>query len=167
VSLVTFILICGPTALCFRNFLFTQILFIIAFIDYNKGIIPNVAVLAGVIVWAAFLPFTGDGIRDGLISSLAGAAVLLVLLLAVTLVTEKVMKREVLGGGDIKIIAVTGLYLGVKAGLINLVLICIAGLIYFAVSRRNKFALGPSVAVATYVSLLIGKQVADYLGYLI
>lgn len=76
-----------------------------------------------------------------------------------------------MGGGDIKLFAVTGLYLGAAASLFALFFSCILGLLMGAVRNRNQkgapIPFGPSIALASYVMLLYGERLVNwYLGLL-
>ena len=80
------------------------------------------------------------------------------------------MGRDTMGGGDIKLMAVVGLYLGPIGALFALVLACVIGLLFHALRRGEEarpFPFGPSIAVATAAMLLFGAPlVAWYRGLL-
>lgn len=65
--------------------------------------------------------------------------------------------KESLGGGDIKLFFMTGLYLeSVWELLFYLILSCIFGLFTAAVRRQERLPFGPSIAAACLVMLLYG-----------
>jgi prepilin signal peptidase PulO-like enzyme (type II secretory pathway) len=65
-----------------------------------------------------------------------------------------------MGGGDIKLIFLIGLYLGWEKTLLTLLLACIIGIIGGSIQLRKQedvyFAFGPYIAIAAVLSLLLG-----------
>jgi len=92
-------------------------------------------------------------------------------LIVVVLVADKVFGRESMGGGDLKLYFVAGLYFGWQQGLFLVILSCIIGIIVAAVSARpssekdgqasgvlgHAIPFGPSIAAACIVTMLVGK----------
>ena len=78
---------------------------------------------------------------------------------------DRLLGRDTLGGGDIKLLAVVGLYLGPVGSLFALVLACVIGLACHAL-RRGKggqaFPFGPSIAVAAAGMLLYGAPLVNW-----
>ena len=87
-----------------------------------------------------------------------------------SLVMDKVLQKESMGGGDIKLFAVMGLYLGMAASLFALFLACVLGLVLALVQQKQKaqpIPFGPAIAVATWLMLMYGTPLVDwYLGLL-
>ena len=106
-----------------------SVLMLLAFIDYDTMLLPGAPMLAALALWLAFLPAHPDWQRralEGALTALAlGAA-----LLAVSLVMDRVLKRDSLGGGDIKLLALTALYLGPVPSLLCVILSCLLGLLF-------------------------------------
>ena len=67
-----------------------------------------------------------------------------------------------IGGGDIKLIAVMGLYLGMDASLFAMLISCIMGLIFVLIRTgihpniEDHFPFGPSIAVSIWIILMYG-----------
>ena len=122
-------------------------------------------------VWLAALPFAGLSGREIVIHLLSavgfGGGTLLV-----SLAMDALLGRESLGGGDIKLFAVMGLYLGPAASLFALVLACVLGLLFQGLRKTlgadNKLIpFGPAIAAATALMLLWGDGLVHwYLGIL-
>lgn len=92
-------------------------------------------------------------------------------MLGLTLLFDKLLGKETMGGGDIKLFALTGLYLGAAASLFALFFSCILGLLAGAVRNKKKkgalIPFGPSIALASYAMLLYGDRLVNwYLGLL-
>ena len=157
------------TALCLRNLFFLGCLFLLTLTDLDAMIIPDGCHIAAIAAWVVALPFVGMAPRDILIHVIAGAA-LGGGLLAISLIMDRVLGRDSMGGGDIKLLAVVGLYLGPIGGIFALVLACVVGLLFHALRRGEDdraFPFGPSIAVAAAAMLLYGAPlIAWYRGLL-
>ena len=89
-------------------------------------------------------------------------------LLLLSLLMDRILKRDSLGGCDIKLYFVVGLYLGIAATLFSLLLACVLGLLFAFL--RNRFGkaigepipFGPSIAAAAAVMLLFGDPLVRW-----
>ena len=128
-------------------------------------IIPDGCHIAAAAAWLAALPFTFTGWGDVLKSVLAAVA-FGGGLLAVSLVMDRLLGRDTLGGGDIKLFAVVGLYLGFIGSLFALMLACVVGLALQGLLRRRggerAFPFGPSIALAAAAMLLYGEPLVRW-----
>ena len=82
--------------------------------------------------------------------------------------TDGSMKRETLGGGDIKLLFLTGLFFGWKGNLLCLVLACVVGIVWGLAGKRRGEAIpwGPSIAVGAWITALAGQPFINwYLGF--
>jgi leader peptidase (prepilin peptidase)/N-methyltransferase len=143
-------------------------LFFLTLTDLEEMVIPDECHVISVTVWVLALSFTGDTLRDGCLKILSG---ILAggFLLAVSLILDRVLGKESLGGGDIKLLAVTGLYLGPVGTLFALMISCILGLMLRgAVSAQGKaFHFGPFLATGEGAMLLFGDPLVRwYTGFL-
>lgn len=80
---------------------------------------------------------------------------------------ENVEIDSVMGDGDIKLMAATGLLLGWKLNLLALMLGCILGSIIhvtlMAIKQgERKFALGPYLSLGVYLSMVCGEQLISW-----
>ena len=149
--------------LALRNFILLCCLFTLSLVDIDSMIIPNVFIIIPIVAWAAYIPLAEKPLiylRDGLIAG----AVYGVGLLLISLLMDKLLKKESLGGGDIKLFFVMGLFLGLGQGLLALLAACVFGLIFvLAAKKRNQpFPFGPAISLATWLSLLFGRYVLDW-----
>lgn len=142
--------------------LFT-VLLAIFLIDANTHEIPDGLLLAGLVIFAIFLYPHGDYIarfKDGLLGAVAfGGGTYII-----SQIMQLILKRDTLGGGDIKLFALIGLFTGLAKGLLMLLMACVIGLIDAAALRGGKyslFAFGPAISVAAIISLLVGQQIID------
>lgn len=105
---------------------------------------------------------------DALLGSLAVGGGLL----AVVLLYEKLRKTDAMGGGDIKLLCLTGLYLGWMKNLLCLLLACVLGIVFALVTLKRRsterdarlIPWGPSISAAAILTLLWGDAItAAYL----
>ncbi|MEE0955964.1 MAG: prepilin peptidase [Eubacterium sp.] len=150
-----------------RAMILVCILMGLSLVDYDSQIIPNGFLLFGIAVWAFFLPLVSEKIAGDLISGLAGGFAIGGGMLLISMIFDKVTGKESLGGGDVKLFFMTGLYLGPAVGLFNLILACIIGLLFAVLLRRQKFPFGPAISIASYVSLLYGSMFVEWYSRLI
>lgn len=102
----------GPTLTFAALFLFCSALVVITFIDLEHQIIPDEISLPGIVIGlilSFFLP--GQSWLNSLLGILLGGGSLLLVAYLYQLLTGK----EGMGGGDIKLLAMMGAYLGWKA----------------------------------------------------
>ena len=139
-----------------------------SFADLEGYIIPDRCIIAGLVVHFAFLFIYGNFLHDLAQSAIGGFAVAGVLLVVV-LIMEKLMGREAMGGGDIKLLFLTGWVLGWQKNILCLLVACLVGLVFALVTSRRQedrsFPWGPSIALAAWATALFGEQVLGwYLG---
>ena len=84
------------------------------------------------------------------------------------LLYEKLRRVDAMGGGDLKLLFLTGLYLGWLENLLCLLLACLIGIItaLAAQKRRRQDAprlipWGPSIAAAAILTLLFGDAITS------
>ncbi len=136
-------------------FLYLGILTMVAFIDRDTRIIYNrFHIMIGLLGLTALRLFPGRGIWDRLI----GAAAVSVPMLLLALVIEGAF-----GGGDIKLMAVSGFLLGWKAVLAAMFIGLLAGGGYCVwmlagkkLSRKDAFAFGPFLALGLGIAFFWG-----------
>ena len=153
------------TVLALRNYVFLGCLFLLTLTDLEAMLIPDGCHIVSALAWLAALPFL-HLTRGEIIASLASAVGFGGGLLLISLAMDKLMGRDTLGGGDIKLLAVVGLYLGPIASLFALVLACMLGLAIHALNRKKDgkaaFPFGPSIALATAIMLLYGQPLVNW-----
>ena len=143
-----------------------------SFADLEGYMIPDRFILAGIVLRPVFFFLFREGWPEAFDALLGGFAVGGVLL-ALVLLYEKARKIEAMGGGDLKMLFVTGLYLGWKRNILCLLFACVIG-IAFALATRGKrqeaengkiFPWGPSICAAAILTALTGSEVVSaYLG---
>lgn len=131
------------------------ILLAIALWDKDTYEIPG-SLLAAALVWKVIFmmlfPKYGVSVLDGLLGScLIGGALLLL-----SVCMDRSMKRETIGYGDIRLLFVTGFYLGLKGNFLNLFFSSLLGILMCAAMKTKKIPFGPALAVSTAFCLCYG-----------
>lgn len=142
----------------------------LSLVDMDSMEIPNGFVLASMAVFILTFPFVHEYWRSQLISAIVGSFGIAIGLLIISIIFDKVTGKEGLGGGDIKLFFIVGMYLGLMQGIFCLILSCIIGLIVSAVMKKGKreeFAFGPSISAAFFISAIFAQQIVGwYMGLL-
>ncbi len=146
--------------------LFAAALVVITFIDLDHQIIPDVISLPGIVVGflcSFFIPWVPW--LDSLLGILIGGGILFLIAWGYEFLT----KREGMGGGDIKLLAMLGAFLGWKAVFPIVFLASLAGTVIglplmVLQKKDSKLALpfGPFLALAAVVYLFWGGAILDW-----
>jgi leader peptidase (prepilin peptidase)/N-methyltransferase len=157
--------------LLFISFLtFAAAMIVITFIDLDHRIIPDVISLPGIgigLLLSFFLP--SISVKDSLIGIIAGGGTLY----GVAFVYETLTKREGMGGGDVKLLAMIGAWLGWKAILFTLFFASLSGtfigggaMLLQKQGRHYAIPFGPFLAFSGLVYIFFGPQLINwYLGW--
>lgn len=157
----------GLTLQSLQLMIFIAILLILALVDFDTGYLPDALLVAGSLNFLMFVPFSAEPLSV-LLDALIGGLALSVPLLLLTLVMDRVLKRASMGGGDIKLFFMIGLYLGWQNGLFCLILACLLGILFpFVCKQRTKegqgaFPFGPAIALAAVLSLFLAEPVVAW-----
>lgn len=167
----------------------------LSLVDQKTCIIPDRFHVAGILWWLLTLPLiactqgrgltealsiTGarlplanapclhDGILTDLRWGLISAFGVGLLMLLISLVFDRLTGKESLGGGDIKLLFMTGLYMRPGVTLFSLILSCFVGLFIALGLKKDKIPFGPSISIAVFLSVLFGSEfVAWYTGLIL
>ncbi len=158
----------GLSVLSLRYLCLVCILFGLSIVDFKTYEIPDGYIVSGIVVWFLTCFLMGEPLLEQLKTGLLGGFVVSGLMLGITLLFELVAKKEGMGGGDIKLFFMVGLYLGIGLSFLNLFVSCLIGLVFVVVLKNSKIPFGPSISIATYLTLLYGSYVLSwYLGLFI
>ena len=113
----------GPTPLFASRVVFACALIVLFAIDLEHHLLPNVITLPGIVVGVLFSFFTEPGWVDSVIGVLVGGGSLLLMFYLYL----AVRKREGLGMGDPKMLAMIGAFLGWKMTLVALMFASFSG----------------------------------------
>ena len=145
-------------------------LIIIAFIDLQEQIIPDIISLPGVVIGlilSFIVPYMS--FINSVLGVLVGGGIILI----IALVGSKIFKKEAMGGGDVKLAAMIGAFLGWRYTIISLFLGFFLGaltgiILIMAKIKKRKDAIpfGPFLALGSIITLLWGEKILLwYLGF--
>jgi len=145
-------------------------LVIIAFIDLQKQIVPDVISLPGIVIGfiiSFFVPYI-TFVNSGL-GVIVGGGIILIIGMAGSVI----FKKEAMGGGDVKLAAMIGAFLGWRYIIISLFLGfflgALAGIILIISkikSREDTVPFGPFIVLGSFITLLWGEKIITwYIGF--
>lgn len=156
----------GPTLAFLVLFLFCSALVVITFIDLEHQIIPDEISLSGIVigfVCSFFLP--GHSWLNSLLGILLGGGSLLLVAYAYQWLTGK----EGMGGGDIKLLAMMGAFLGWKSILFIIFASSLVGSVIgvtmmLVQKKDSKLAIpfGPYLAFGAVLYIFYGRQIIHW-----
>ena len=110
-------------------------------VDLACYVIPDGFIMAGILLWLLTIPFSPYPWMEETVQGLCGGFLIAGVMLGVSLLFEKITGRESLGGGDIKLFFMTGLFLKPAGSLISLILACLIGLCFAGILKKRRFRL--------------------------
>ncbi|HBY56434.1 MAG TPA: prepilin peptidase [Candidatus Atribacteria bacterium] len=145
-------------------------LIIIAFIDLQEQIVPDVISLPGIVIGfiiSFFVPYIS--FINSALGVLVGGGIILIIGLS----GSAIFKKEAMGGGDVKLAAMIGAFLGWRYIILSLFLGFFLGalagifLILSKIKRReDMIPFGPFIVLGSFITLLWGEKIISwYLGF--
>lgn len=147
--------------------LFAVLLLALSLADGHRRVLPSPLLIALAVNRLVWLFVLGEDVKTAGLAALAAMAVPAALL-ALVLLGEKLTDRELMGGGDIKLLFVLGLYLSWAELLLALLVACLAGLAWAALAGRRRqaaVAFGPFLSLGALVTVCwCGGLIEWYMG---
>ena len=154
-----------------RNWILTGCMFVLSLTDIENYEIPDGVIITGFINWIVFSLidfFTGNigfiEIIHNLIAGILCGSVMLIL----SLIMDRILKKESLGGGDIKLYAMLSLYLGYFGAYELVMFSCVIGIIFGFLRKKKKrnlneeFPFGPCICAAAYILLFYSETITEW-----
>jgi len=157
----------GLTLEAIRGAMFFTILLGIAITDLRAYIIPDELSIGGLVLGLVLAAVGGIPM---LVNALIGAAVGFALLWLIGWLGEIAFKKEAMGGGDVKMMAMVGAFVGWKGTLISIFLGAVLGTLIFVpitmVKRDKLIPFGIFLALGAAAAWLTGDElIAWYRSY--
>ena len=157
----------GLTLKFFTFFIFVAVLIVITFIDLDHQIIPDIISLPGIPLFFMAAIFL---VRIPWLEALLGLLIGGGILFTIAVVYELITKREGMGGGDIKLLAMIGGFLGWKSLMFVLFFSSFSGAIIgitaMIIKKQDmKYAVpfGPFLAAAAVAYIFWGEALTRLL----
>lgn len=154
----------GPTLLLVARLIFACAMVVLFTIDLQHRILPNVITLPGIATGLAFSLVLPPGVRDALV----GAAACSLLLFGMGELVSRVLGKDALGFGDVKMIAMMGAFLGWQMTLVALFLASFLGsviglgLVAITRDRDYQIPLGSFLAIGALAAAAAGQPLLDW-----
>lgn len=152
----------GPTAQALSLFTLLAALLAVALIDWEFMIIPDEISIGFLVLGLALAPLTGPGIWRAVLGAVGAGGLLLV----VGVAWEKSRGVAAMGGGDIKLMAAVGAFLGLVPTLLVIFFGAFLGALYgLVVLRRGgqtKVAFGTFLSLAALVVTFFGQDLITW-----
>lgn len=149
----------GPTLEAVRFGLLAFLLLVIVWTDIEHGIIPNAITYPGIVLGLACSAAVGSGL-SALEAAVGAAAVFIAI---------SVASRGGMGGGDVKLAAMMGAFLGGPAIIVALFLAvalgAIAGITLIALrlrTRKQTIPFGPALAVGALIAVFAANDLVRW-----
>ena len=153
----------GLTLEAFRGAVFGTILIGIAMTDAREYIIPDEFTLGGLVIG---LLFAVAGGWAGLGNAVLGAGLGFALLWLVGYVGTLVLKEDAMGGGDIKMMAMVGAFLGWQGVLLTIFLGALGGTLIFVpvtlLGQKKLVPFGIFLAIGAAATYLVGSEIIEW-----
>lgn len=157
------VLIFGYTLSAAIYALLYSTLLVVTFIDFDYQIIPDEITLPGMVVG---LIAASTVLPPGFVSALAGLLVGGGLFYLAAVLSRWILRRDGMGGGDIKLIAMIGAFLGWRGMLLTIFLGALSGtvvglfqILFLGQKRENPIPFGPFLALGACVSALFELEI--------
>ncbi|MEA1973123.1 MAG: prepilin peptidase [Candidatus Cloacimonadota bacterium] len=153
----------GISLLFLKYLIFFSFLLIIFFIDFQNMIIPDVLSLPLIILGFLFSVIPNLDINWS--QSLFGGVVGFSFFYVIALIFQKVTKKDGMGGGDIKLIASIGTFIGLVGVLFTVIASSILFIVFFVLTQQrkeNQIPYGPFLAMGSFLHLFWGNQIWDW-----
>lgn len=167
--------VCGLSAMTIGCWLLFSWLLALALIDLDTMTLPNELTQSGLVMGLLFQvglgaieADPGPGIAAHLLDGLLGMTVGIWVLSPVALLVSLWLQKNALGGGDPKLLAMVGAWLGPKWVLLSIPIAAIVGLLASGsatalgqLRRGQAFPFGPFLAIAAMIVALFGQPILD------
>ena len=152
----------------FASLIIAGLVLIIFISDFKYMIIlDSPLIVSGVLILILRAYF--NGFKDAGLHLLWGTILFLVMLL-IGFIGKKIFKKEALGGGDIKLAGIIGLILGLKLGLVSIILSSLLALPYAIASvllnKDSEVPFGPFLIASMAIVFIFADKFLNLIAFL-
>lgn len=152
----------GPTWRSLQGSVLFSLLLAISIIDARHYLIPDALSLGGLGAGLALSLLPGP---PSLLTAVLGAGLGFGVLLVVGLLGEWVFKKPAMGGGDIKMMAMVGAFLGPAGAMLTIFLGALAGTLIFApisIKKKKEVPFGVFLGLGAAITFLFGDWLVEW-----
>ncbi len=152
----------GPTWRALQGSILFSLLLTISLIDARHYLIPDALSIGGLGAGLALSLLPGP---PSFLTSVIGAALGFGVLLAVGLLGEWVFKKPAMGGGDIKMMAMVGAFLGPAGAMLTIFIGALAGTLVFAplsLKTKREVPFGVFLGLGAAIAFLFGQSLVEW-----
>ena len=124
-------------------------LFYISLVDFDIYEIPEWCLIVCLISWIML------NIKICNLMHLVYAVTIAGYVYLLSLVMKKILKKDCFGFGDIKLIFIIGLFLGLHKTIWCLLLACIIGIFIILINKKEMIPFGPALSISCFILLTI------------
>ncbi|MCE5275144.1 MAG: prepilin peptidase [Syntrophaceae bacterium] len=156
----------GPGVGFIFYYLWACALLVITFIDLDHQIIPDRLSLGGIVVGLLAVPWLAvEGYKDALMGLALGGGLLLAIIYGYYLIT----KKQGMGGGDVKLLGMIGVFIGWQGVLFTVFMASLMGTcigipwVYFhKATLKAAIPFGPFLSLGAFIYVLWGSQMISW-----
>jgi len=160
----------GPNLTFIIYYTWSCALMVITFIDLDYQIIPNNISIGGIVLGLLLNFWLPISLKDALIGGGLGAGILLAVIYGYFIIT----RREGMGLGDVKLLAMIGVFIGWHGVIVTILVSSLAGsvvgIIWVLLTKKDmKTAIpfGPFLSLGAIIYLFWGQELINmYLGFM-
>jgi leader peptidase (prepilin peptidase)/N-methyltransferase len=152
----------GPTWRSLQGSIFFSLLLAISLIDARHYLIPDALSLGGLGAGLALALLPGP---PSLLTSVLGAGLGFAVLLAVGLLGEWIFKKPAMGGGDVKMMAMVGAFIGPAGAMLTIFVGALAGTLVFApvsLKTKKEVPFGVFLGLGAAIAFLFGESLVEW-----
>lgn len=136
----------------------SALLLALSLVDFKTFTVPDKILIAMAINRIIFAFILKSSVLDMLI----GAVSISMPLLIIVLIMEHFLQKEAMGGGDIKLLFVIGLYMTPIQMLLTIFLASFIALFYIFITKNQKIPFAPFISFAWFLVLLFGDSFINW-----
>lgn len=138
----------------------------LSIIDWRTMRIPDKLLLLAAVNRLVFLVLLGEPLKETMIRILWGSCSVSVPLLLLVLLMNRLLGKETMGGGDIKLLFVMGMYMSPAQMVLLLLAACLLALPAALVWRRRSmqavFPFGPFLGLGWFLAVVFGEAIIGW-----
>jgi len=133
-----------------------SILVVVSFMDLDTQKISDILTLPGMGMGLAFSFCTISIVKSGI-----GIAVGVGLLYIVAIIGKLLLKKDAMGGGDIKLLGMIGSFLGPVGALLTLFFGALVGVVVSVPMKKKRVPFGPFLSTGAFIAALWGERIIN------